>query len=98
MKEQDLIALVIAGDGSARDSFYDEYHKLIWHVINAIGLKEHESEELFQEVFVRLFKDDCACLRQWRGDSSPALALRQQTVSQWFSELERRCWQIPDAQ
>ena len=76
MKEQDLISRMVAGDVSAREAFYDAYNKLIWHVLNGIGLQEQDTEELFQEVFVRLFKEDCACLRQWRGENFAAYLAR----------------------
>jgi RNA polymerase sigma factor (sigma-70 family) len=72
MSEQDLVQRVIAGNGAAREAFYDRYNKLAWSIIIEMIDGEEDRNDLFQVFFAHVFKEDCRCLRQWHGENLPA--------------------------
>jgi len=56
MDDKTLIKKVIEGDLSAIRLLVEQNKNLIWHIIISIVGKNSESEDLFQEVFLQVFK------------------------------------------
>ena len=54
MSEQDLVQRVIAGNGAAREAFYDRYNKLAWSIIIEIIDGEEDRKDLFQVFFAHV--------------------------------------------
>ncbi len=83
-EEKKLIALCLSGDKKAWDQLVEKYSKLVYNRIyrnlEAKGWtpERHLVEDLFQEVFLTVLKDDFKKLRQfgWKNDCS---------FSTWFS-------------
>ncbi|MGE5218153.1 MAG: RNA polymerase sigma factor [Chloroflexota bacterium] len=79
-KEKSLLAGCIRGDKVSWDAFVLQYSGLIYHTIRrTVALHRFESaqdfvDDLFQEVFLSLVKDDFLQLRRFRGDRGCTLA------------------------
>ena len=79
-KEKTLIAGCLRGEKAAWDSFVQQYSNLVYHTIKTtFGMYHHHSgteevEDLFQEFFVAMLRDDCKKLRQFRGERGCTLA------------------------
>ena len=79
-KEQALVEKIIAGDKSSWDEFVQQFTRLIYHAIyktlQGRGYKSGSDlvDDLHQEVFLSLLKNDVAKLRgfQWRNGCSLA--------------------------
>lgn len=79
-KDKNLLAGCIGGDKASWDAFVSQYSGLIYHTIKKT-LSIHHAEpmsdsvdDLFQEVFLSLVKDDFLQLRRFRGDNNCTLA------------------------
>lgn len=69
--DKQLIARVIDRDPGASDLFVERFYKFVWSVlVRDLGLMRERAEDLHQDVFLRLFEDDCRRLRNWSGDGS----------------------------
>jgi RNA polymerase sigma factor (sigma-70 family) len=71
--DQELIAQVVEGDRGAKDRFVERYAGTVWSVIQRSvggGSGEDVAGEIFSDVFLKLFGDNCRRLRGWRGDGS----------------------------
>ena len=79
-REKTLIAACVNGDKAAWDEFVRQYSKLIYHTIKiTAALRRSETpqdfaDDLFQEIFLSLVKDDFRQLRKFRGDHGCTLA------------------------
>ena len=81
----------------AWDQFVAQYARLIYYSIQrTCRLKSYpatpeEIEDLFNEVFVQILKDDCKKLRQYRGDRGCTVAtwLRTITTRQVLDHIRR---------
>jgi RNA polymerase sigma-70 factor, ECF subfamily len=79
-KEKTLIAGCLRGEKAAWDSFIRLYSNLVYHTIKKT-LNLHHSEphadlveDLYQEFFLSLLRDECKKLRQFRGAHGCSLA------------------------
>jgi DNA-directed RNA polymerase specialized sigma24 family protein len=73
-KERSLLAGCLSGDKAAWDAFVLEYSPLVYHTIKKtltsyhVEPRSHLVDDLFQDVFVALLRDDFRKLRQFRGE------------------------------
>jgi RNA polymerase sigma factor (sigma-70 family) len=65
MDDKTLIQKVKDGDLSAVRILVDNHKNLIWHIIISMCGRHHDNEDLFQEVFLRVFKG----IRSFRADA-----------------------------
>jgi CHAT domain-containing protein len=78
-KERTLLAGCVKGDKSAWDAFVLQYSALVYHTIKKTLVLYHTEashdlvDDLFQEVFLSLVKDEFAQLRRFRGDNECTL-------------------------
>ncbi|MFC1529552.1 RNA polymerase sigma factor [Gemmatimonadota bacterium] len=71
------MALVLEGDPEAADLFVLRFTKFIWAIlVRHMQISFDDAEEIYQEVFVRLWEGDYRRLRTWsgRGDLASWLA------------------------
>ena len=79
-REKDLLAGCLKGDQTAWNDFVRQYSGLLYHTIKTtFGLHHYDcsqplAEDLFQDIFLSLIKDDFAELRRFRGDNGCTLA------------------------
>ena len=78
--ERKLLAGCVAGEKAAWDAFVLQYSNLVYHTIrrsltlhHTVG-RDEVVEDLYQECFVALLRDDCKKLRQFKGDRGCTLA------------------------
>jgi len=82
MTEQEklLIGGCLRGDKSAWDGFVQQYSNLVYHTIRKTFALHHAKlddyviEDLFQEFFVAILRDDFKKLRQFKGEHGCTLA------------------------
>jgi hypothetical protein len=74
-KEKSLLAGCIAGDKAAWDAFVLQYSALVYHTIRMTlalhhAKANHETiEDLYQEFFLAILRDDFKKLHQFRGSA-----------------------------
>lgn len=79
-QEKTLLAGCMKGDKAAWDALVQQYSNLVYHTIRKTLTLHHTQcghetvEDLYQEVFLSLLKDDCRKLGQFRGDKGCSLA------------------------
>jgi RNA polymerase sigma factor (sigma-70 family) len=106
-REKTLIAGCVNGEKAAWDAFVREFSPLVYHTIKKTFNLYHSDpisnsvEDLYQEVFVSLLRDDCKKLRQFRGDRGCTLAswLRVVAARETIDFLRKRrlpSVEIPD--
>jgi RNA polymerase sigma factor (sigma-70 family) len=77
MEDRALIARVLAGNSRAADLLVNRFARFVWAIlVRQLALPHDLAEDLFQEVFVRLWEDDYRRLRLWsaEGDFASYLA------------------------
>ena len=75
--DRQLIDRVLAGDSRAADAFVTRFTRLVWAIlIRQTGLAAGQIEDVYQEVFVRLWEDGYRRVRNWsrNGDFAAYLA------------------------
>jgi RNA polymerase sigma factor (sigma-70 family) len=88
-QEKTLIAGCLRGDKAAWDSFVQQYSSLVYHTVRKTLTLHHTDQredvvdDLYQELFVSLLRDDCKKLRQFRGD-------RGCTIASWLRVVASR--------
>ena len=71
LSDRELVTLVIAHDNAAANIFVLRFSRFIWWVfIQHGGIDKTCAEDLYQELFVRLFDDDYRRLRLWSGEGA----------------------------
>jgi RNA polymerase sigma-70 factor (ECF subfamily) len=96
-KEKILLAGCIRGDKASWDAFVLQYSALVYHTINKTASlhqnrTQHDfADDLFQEIFVSLIKNDFFQLRRFRGDNGCTLAswLRMIAARRTIDHLRR---------
>ncbi len=74
--DRQLIDRVLAGDPSAADLFVTRFTRLVWAIlIRQTALAAGQIEDVYQEVFVRLWEGDYRRLRNWSRDGDFAAYL-----------------------
>ena len=76
-----IVARCRAGDGAAWDVLVERYSRYVFAIATqGFGLSEHDAEDVFQEVFARVFTHlstlrDGDALRPWLGQLARRLAI-----------------------
>lgn len=65
MDDKKLIERIYNGDQAAIRSLVEENKNLVWHIIITLVGRTRDSEDLFQEVFLRVFKG----MKNFRADA-----------------------------
>jgi RNA polymerase sigma factor (sigma-70 family) len=79
-KETTLIAGCLRSEKAAWDSFVLQYSSLVYHTIKTTLIRHHAEpradivEDLYQEFFLSLLRNECRKLRQFRGAHGCSLA------------------------
>jgi RNA polymerase sigma factor (sigma-70 family) len=79
-KEKTLIAGCLRTEKVAWDSFVRQYSNLVYHTIKKTLIRHHAEpradlvEDLYQEFFISLLRNECKKLRQFRGAHGCSLA------------------------
>lgn len=74
--DRQLIDRVLDGDPHAADMFVTRFTRLVWAIlIRQTGLAAGQVEDVYQEVFVRLWEDDYRRIRNWSRDGDFAAYL-----------------------
>ncbi len=75
------MALVLEGDSEAADLFVLRFSKFIWAIlVRHMQISSDDAEEIYQEVFVRLWEDGYRRLRTWSGRGN---------LASWLAPLVR---------
>ena len=88
-KEKALLSGCVNGDKAAWDAFVLQYSALVYHTIKKtlslyhVEARQELIEDLFQEFFLSILREDFRKLRQFRGDRGCSLA-------SWLSFLAAR--------
>jgi RNA polymerase sigma factor (sigma-70 family) len=73
MPDRVLVDRLLAGDPEAADLFVTRFNGLVWAIlVRSFRLRDDQREDLFQEVFVRLWEQDYRRIRMWSGDGDLA--------------------------
>jgi RNA polymerase sigma-70 factor (ECF subfamily) len=81
-KEKNLLAACLKRDKAAWDTFVLQYSGLVYHTIKGTLTLHHTEprsdlvEDLYQEFFFAILRDDCKKLRQFKGNCSVATWLK----------------------
>jgi RNA polymerase sigma-70 factor (ECF subfamily) len=98
MDDFQLITKVISGDHSAAEMFVVRYSRAIMGVFGKFrSLTKQDAEDLLQEVFGRLFEEDCAALRDWRGGTALAAYIKRIARNMAVDHLRARSRQPQSA-
>jgi len=79
-QERTLIAGCVKSDKAAWDSFVEQYSALVYHTIRKtfvtyhVDLSPDSADDLYQEFFLAILRDDFRKLRQFKGDRGCTLA------------------------
>jgi RNA polymerase sigma-70 factor (ECF subfamily) len=80
LSEGDLLKKCLRGDGGAWDAFVIKFSKLIYHTLyqtfkaKNIHFDSHLADDLYQEVYLSLYKSNFKKLRQFKGKNNCSLA------------------------
>ena len=66
MEDKALIKKILNGDRSAIRFLLEKHQNLVWHIIISMTGHKSDAEDLFQEVFLRVFRG----LKNFRAESS----------------------------
>jgi len=97
MKDIEFIQRCIRSDGLAWDEFLKKYSRLIYNyiysVLNIHGCvsRQHNVEDIFQEIIFSLIKDNFAKLKSFKGKNRCSFAswLRQVTINFTIDHLRK---------
>jgi RNA polymerase sigma-70 factor (ECF subfamily) len=87
-----LVQRVISGDPDAARDFIRALGPQIYKTLGYLRVTGADRDDLFQDVFIHLFKDGYANLRQWHGDSSLKTfvsVVTHNVVRDWWRSQER---------
>ena len=84
LSDRELVDRILGGDEQASEAFCERF----WRFLRAVVAREwgrypYMTSEIPQDVFLRLFDNDCRALRRWqgRGDIAPYLATITRNVA-----------------
>jgi len=64
-----LVDRLLVGDPEAADLFVTRFSRLVWAVlVRDVGLVHPQGDDVFQDLFLRLWEDDYRRLRNWSGE------------------------------
>jgi RNA polymerase sigma-70 factor, ECF subfamily len=97
MNDFEFIQRCIRSDGLAWDEFLKKYSRLIYNYIHSVLKihsslsRQHNAEDIFQEIIFSLIKDNFAKLKSFKGMNRCSLAswLRQVTINFTIDHLRK---------
>jgi len=84
--DSDLVALVLAGDGTAFAAIMTRYNQRLFRVARGVVRDEAEAEDVLQEAYVRAF----AALPGFRGDAGLGTWLTRIVLNEALGRMRRR--------
>ena len=71
MEDRQLVNAVLAGDEAAGDFLVERFQRFVYSILlRNMRLSRPDADDVFIEVFTRLFDDGKRRLRAWRGDDN----------------------------
>jgi RNA polymerase sigma-70 factor (ECF subfamily) len=67
-------------------TIYNEHKELVWRLVGKYVAKQHDREDLFQEVFLRVHQ----ALPRFRGDSAPGTWIYRITVNTAINYVKKQ--------
>jgi RNA polymerase sigma-70 factor (ECF subfamily) len=86
IEEDHLVREALAGDERAFRNILERHYPLIYSVVHGIVRESGETEDIVQEVFIKIFR----ALRDFRGDSKLSTWIYRIARNQAISAVERR--------
>jgi len=78
LADRELVDRLLRGDGQAADKFVRLHKHLVMRELRRFrNLSPETRDDLFQEIFAKLFEDECRILGQWKGNSNFVAYLRR---------------------
>ena len=97
MEDRDLIDLVLDGDSSAAKTLVLRHRFVVMSALRRFRrLTPADADDLFQEVFGRLFENGCAVLAAWHGQGALAAYIRRITTNAALDHLRSLHGQLDD--
>jgi RNA polymerase sigma factor (sigma-70 family) len=80
VSEADLVARLRAGDHEAWRELVEQYSRYVYAIARTFGLRDHDAEDVFQEVFARAYEHlaslrDASALRPWLAQMTRRLCI-----------------------
>lgn len=97
MEDRDVIDLVLAGDSAAAEMLVRRHRYVVMGALRRFQtLTRADVDDLFQEVFGRLFENGCAGLAAWRGQGALAAYIRRIATNMALDLLRSRRAELDD--
>lgn len=78
LADRDLVDRLLMGDGQAADRFVRIHQHLVMRELRRFrNLSPEARDDLFQDIFAKLFENECRILGQWKGNSNFVAYLRR---------------------
>lgn len=78
LADRELVDRLLRGDGQAADKFVRLHQRLVMRELSRFrNLSPEDRDDLFQDIFAKLFEDECRILGQWKGNSNFVAYLRR---------------------
>lgn len=91
MEDRDLVAYVLAGDSSAAEMLVHRHRFVVMSALRRFRtLTPSDADDLFQDVFARLFENECAVLAAWSGQAALAAYIRRIATNRALDHLRSR--------
>jgi RNA polymerase sigma-70 factor (ECF subfamily) len=91
VEDRELVGRVLSGDESAAELLVHRHRYVVMRVLRRFrALTPTDIEDLFQEVFGRLFDNRCAALESWRGGNDLAAYVRRIATNLVLDHLRAR--------
>ncbi len=80
LSDKELLEQCIKGGPESRNVFVEKYARLIYACVhetlrqNCSGFISEDIEDIFNDILLSFFRDDCKKLRQFRGDNNCTVA------------------------
>jgi RNA polymerase sigma-70 factor (ECF subfamily) len=94
LPDAELVRRMRTGDEAAWTAFVERYSRYVYAIaIRAYGLREHDAEDVFQEVFTRTYEHlgtlrDDAAIRPWLGQLTRRLCVDRLRAARPSEPLE----------
>jgi RNA polymerase sigma-70 factor (ECF subfamily) len=91
VEDRELVGLVLSGDASAAELLVQRHRYMVMRVLRRFrALTPADIDDLFQEVFGRLFDNGCAALESWHGGNDLAAYVRRIATNLVLDHLRSR--------
>ena len=78
LADRELVDRLLRGDGQAAEKFVHLHKHLVMRELRRFrNLSPEDRDDLFQDIFAKLFEDECRILGQWKGNSNFVAYLRR---------------------